>query len=155
MVVLSSVLFALLEYRYMGAGLVPSREATLTLVGPFYAYQVEVFLPVIGMLAFYPFLHGLAKADPNPEWSLRQRLALGAASFMIGAVVEDAAWFFLRAYLPSSLDPLAHRWIIPSDPTAYVAGYADIYGLVIPLWYIVALAPALAVLVALFILPED
>ncbi|MCL5067771.1 MAG: hypothetical protein M1368_05390 [Thaumarchaeota archaeon] len=153
-VLLVSVLFGYLEYNFVEVSNVPLREARQPLIGIFYSYQLGIFFPIIAIVAFSQFLQELTSRAAS-MWSIKQTLALGAAGFLLGVLLEDISWFAFRAFAPVSSDPLAHHWILPSDPSAYSLGYANIFGGIVPLWYIVIGSPAIAMIIALFILPHN
>ncbi len=153
-VLAASILLAGLEYHYFQVNGVPSREADFPVFGPFFLYQVQIFFPVLGILSFQPFIREVASRR-YVQWAYRQTLALGFSCTALGLLLQDLVWFAFRTYAPIATDPLAHRWILPADPTAYFLGFATILGAVVPIWYIVLGTPIVAVLVALFILPRD
>ena len=150
----ASILLAGLEYHYFQVNGVPSREASFPILGPFFLYQFQIFLPVIGIVSFQLFIREVASRR-YVQWAYRQTLALGSVCTALGLLLQDFSWFVFRMNAPIASDPLAHRWILPEDPTAYFLGFATIFGAVVPLWYIVLGTPVVAVLVALFIIPRD
>ena len=150
MTVLASMLLSYLEYYYVRVDLLPAREATTPLFGPFFGYQVIVFIPLILLVAFQPLIQDtLLKLRTD---RLRTTLPLGLACSLLGLIMEDSTWFTFRALSPMPMDPMAYSWIRPLDYTASASGYVPVLGAVIPIWYF-ALAPVIIAVFAALLVP--
>ena len=141
---------AYLEYYYVLVQSVPYREARQPVLGNFYSYDFVFFLPLQLFFAFQPIIYQFF-AVRRSSANLRRLFALGLASSFLGLILRDASWFLFRTFAPLSADPLGHQWIRPSDYTSSVLGYAIIFGLTVPLWYIALLPPIIAIFVSLLI----
>ncbi len=148
MVILASIISAKLEYQYIHLDGIPYREARLPVIGVFYLYHLEAILPLIMLLTFQPFIYELLSEKRSPE-TLRMTFAFGVGSLLLGVILEDSGWFLFRTFTPLPSDPLAHQWIQPADPTAAAAGYVAIWGVIIPLWYVILTPPIIAIFSAL------
>ena len=151
---LSAIGFAWLEYNFIQNEGLPFREATSPTIAFLYPYQLAVFLPLNVLLAFYPAI-SQALTKTSSFSSLKRPATLGIGILSLSIVFQDSFWFLFRALTPIAADPLAHQWIRPSDYTAGFLGYAQIAGLLIPLWYIVLFPIILAAIVSLLISPPS
>ncbi|MFX0199258.1 MAG: hypothetical protein ACFFCW_24305 [Candidatus Hodarchaeota archaeon] len=154
-VVLVSVLFANLEYNYIQRESLPYREARKPLVGIFYPYHLEAFIPLIALLAFQPFIHEMLLKRRRSKAGLRMSFALGVGNLLIGLLLVDSVWFMFRVFAPLDSDPLANQWIRPSDYTASIMGYTVILGVTVPLWYMILIPPIIVIFLALLITPHS
>jgi len=152
-VVFASIMCAKLEYNYILLDALPYREGQKPLIGLFYYYHLEAIVPLIGPLAFQPFIYETLSKKRSSR-KLRMSLALGVGSLLLGTIAEDISWFTFRLFGPLPSDPLAYQWIRPSDYTAHILGYARIFGSVVPLWYLVLAPPIIAIFAAVFALPR-
>jgi len=153
LVIFASIVSANLEYNFILLDALPYREARQPTMGVFYYYHLEAIIPLIGLLAFQPFIYEVLSKTRSSE-GLRTTFALGVGSLLLGLILEDTGWFVFRLFTPLSSDPLAYQWIRPSDYTASFVGYANIFGLIVPLWYMILIPPIVAILVALLIIPH-
>jgi len=151
---LSAIGSAWLEYNFIQDQGMPFRETNPPTIAFLYPYQLAVFLPLLALLAFYPSINQ-ALTKTSSFSSLKRPVALGIGTLSLSIIFQDGFWFLLRALAPIAADPLAHQWIRPSDYTAGFLGYAQIAGLIIPLWYIVLLPIILAAIVSLLISPPS
>ena len=156
--ILSASLLAIgsawLEYAFIQNETLPYREAKAPTLAFFYPYQLAVFLPLLALLAFYPFINQ-ALTKTRSFSSLKRPITLGIGSFLLSVIFEDGFWFLFRAIAPTATDPLAHQWIRTSDYTVGLLGYAQISGLIIPLWYIALFPIILAAIISLLISPPS
>ena len=152
-VVFTSILFAGLEYNYILLDALPHREARQPLIGVFYYYHLGIIIPLTSLVAFQPFIQEII-SKTRSSLSLRMTFALGVGSLLLGLILEDVGWFIFRLLAPLSSDPLAYQWIRPTDYTASIIGYFRIFGVVVPLWYLILMPPIVAILVALLTVPR-
>ena len=145
-VILFALAFAYLEYYYILVDGVPYREAMTPVIANLYGYDLLIFIPALALFSFYPLIRQAMTKSMTPA-NPRTTIAIGLGSFLLSLILKDATWYLFRSFAPVYSDPLAHQWIRPSDYTASLLGYADIWGLRIPLWYIV-LSP---IIIAIFI----
>ena len=152
--ILLAIAFSWLEYNFINIESLPYREARPPTVAFLYPYQLAVCLPFLLLLAFYPLL---TQITPKRQASgnLRRPIALGIGTLLLCLVIQDGFWFLLRLFAPTVTDPLAHQWIRPTDYTATWIGYAQIAGVVIPLWYLAFFPIILAAIVSLIISPSQ
>jgi hypothetical protein len=158
MAILSATLLAIgsawLEYSYIQIEALPYREAKTPTIAFLYPYQLAVFLPFLALLAFYPLLSQTI-TKTHPSATLKRPIALGIGTLLLSLILQDGFWFLFRTLAPIATDPLAHQWIRPTDYTATFIGYAQIAGLIIPLWYIALLPLILAAIISLLISPPQ
>ena len=151
--VIASIMLSNLEYNYIHAEGLPYREVQPPTIGVFYYYHLGAIIPLIGLIAFFPFIYE-ALGKEKPREYLRMTLALGLASLFLGILLQDSLWFAYRMLAPIDLDPFAHQWIRPSDYTASMTGYVMIFGITVPLWYFTLIPPIIAIYLALLITPR-
>ena len=149
-IVFFSFAFAYLEYNYFLVDGTPYREAKTPIIASLYSYDLFIFIPALALFSFYPLIWQVFSRKIISK-SVRKITALGVGSFLLGVVIKDASWHLLRAIVPISTDPLAHQWIRPTDSTATFMGYAEIFGLRIPLWYLALLTLITAIFISLLI----
>ena len=147
-VVFFAFAFAYLEYNYILFDSIPFREAKPPIIANLYSYDLLVFVPALTMFSFYPLIYRVL-SNKKYSVSLRRPAAFGIASLLLSLILKDAAWYLFRTLAPVASDPLAHQWVRPSDYTATILGYAEIFGLRIPLWYLALLPLVTAVFISL------
>jgi hypothetical protein len=75
-------------------------------------------------------------------WKRRKAFILGCANLITAILVEDFAWFVNRWLVPLGDDPKAGQLMQLTDWTSMHLGAMEINGLVIPNWYLIAVALA-------------
>ncbi len=153
-VTLLAVASAWLEYNFIQIDSLPYREAKPPTAAFLYPYQLVVFLPFLLLLAFYPVI-GQTITKTRPTMNLKRPIALGLGAILLGLILQDLFWFLFRTLAPYATDPLAHQWIRPTDYSATFLGYAQIAGVIVPLWYIAFLPLIIAAIVSLIVSPSQ
>lgn len=147
-----AILAGYLEYYYIWVNSLPAREIQTPAVGFLLSYQIIAVIPIIALISFQPLINEVI--NHRNQFKARTTLPIGVASLLLGIMTQDATWFAFRAIAPSVGDPLAYNWIRPNDYTAQALGYAPIFGLIIPIWYFIFAPAIIAIIAALFIVPE-
>ena len=111
-------LYGVLEYYWISTSKdVPFRYGNGPIFLGFYLYHVEVMFPILLIVGFSPLIDDILGTGNK----VRERsftLALGSATTLFSIMLEDITWFSCRTVDPLPLDPLAGKWIQPSDWTA-------------------------------------
>ena len=148
---LFAVLYGILEYYWIVTSKdVPFRYGSGPVFLGFYLYHLEVMLPILLIVGFSPLIADILGTG-NKVREKGFTFALGCATILFSIMLEDITWFSCRSVDPLPLDPLAGKWIQPSDWTARGSlGYLSIPGGVIPSWYIIVAIIAVLIWAAVF-----
>jgi hypothetical protein len=152
-IVVASMLLGSLEYQYIQVDGYPYRLIRYPVMGPYCLYHMFGIIPLIALFAFYPLIIDLLTTNRFHQ-GLRRTFFLDLGAFLSGLVFEDVFWFASRALAPLESDPLAFQWVQPSDFSAVFLGHANIFGLILPLWYLILLPPIIAIFSALLMTPS-
>ena len=151
-VILFGFALTYLEYNFVLQDMIPYREAHTPDFAWLYSYQIAIFLPILIFIAIQPLIQQIY-GKFQLKTPLRRPIALAIGCLLLGTIVIDMSWFLFRALTPIATDPLANQWIRPTDYSAALIGYAQIFTVILPLWYIAFLPPIIAIFVALIISP--
>ena len=124
-----SVAYAFVEYYLIRDTTFGYYPVMFSLVYPYHFVMAVVFgMTSYGLLLMY----GVKGAVPS--------LIVAGALISSMLVIEDLAWFTLRAVAPVRGDFNAGKFIVDGEWTTRFAGSTDVYFTAIPNWYFVGLA---------------
>lgn len=148
---LFAVLYGILEYYWIVTGKnVPFRYGQGPVFLGFYLYHISIMFPILLIVGFSPLIADILGTG-NKVREKSYTTALGVATTLFSIRLEDITWFLCRTIRPLPSDPLAKKWIQPSDWTARgPLGYLSIPGGVIPSWYIIVVFVTVLLWIAVF-----
>lgn len=165
-----ATLDAYLEYYYILLDSQPYRYMSEPVLFVFYPYHLFPIIPMLISIAFAPLLlqyifdfhltTGKMEVAPSVAQYLMKfhfvaekkgLFILGLANLLQGLTTLDFFWYALRVLAPSPTDPLAGKWLSTGDWTSLSLGYLNLFGLVIPNWYLATLALTIPVYLAFLI----
>ncbi len=139
-------LYGMLEYYWIITDRdVPFRYGHGPIFLGFQLYHLVIMFPILMIVGFSPLIADILGTSVVVE--KRYTAALGAATTLFSIMLEDITWFLCRTILPLPLDPLAGKWIQPSDWTARWS-YLSIPGGALPSWYTIVVLIAVPAWVA-------
>jgi hypothetical protein len=126
---LFSIAYAVIEYYVIRDASFGMNPVLFSLIYPYHFAMLAAF----GIAAY-----GLLRAQIRMKGFLTSIVLIGAlVSSML--VVEDFAWFALRAGAPVDGDANGGKLVIPGEWTTKFAGSTDAYFTAIPNWYFASL----------------
>jgi len=132
-----SIAYAVIEYYIIRDPSFGMNPVLFSLIYPYHFAMLTVF----GLAAY-----GLLHTQIRMKGLLTSIVLIGAlVSSML--VVEDFAWFALRAGAPVDGDANGGKLVIPGEWTTQFAGSTDAYFTAIPNWYFASLAFSVIALV--------
>jgi hypothetical protein len=141
-----AILYGILEYYWIITNRdVPFRYGHGPIFLGFYLYHLEIMFPLLTIVGCSSLIDDILGTSRVIEKAYTA--ALGAATTLFSIMLEDITWFLCRTIDPLPLDPLAGKWIQPSDWTARWS-YVSIPGGALPSWYIIVVLIAVLAWVA-------
>ena len=126
-----ATLFFAVSYGYLEWRFVALERGTPVVLG-FADYHLFPMLPIFLVVSYSALLDNMLHAVKGEPHLFLRPILVGSGHMVLSVVVEDAAYFLWGGI-----------WITPQNWTARW-GYVTIAGAVIPYWYILSVALALA-----------